>query len=58
MQGKISASAGAVKVEPFERSGVTMYRVYLAGLSDEAEARAVRDKVAAAGFSDARVVRP
>jgi rare lipoprotein A len=52
------ASAGAVKVEPFEHSGVTMYRVYLAGLSDEAEARAVRDKVAAAGFADARVVRP
>ncbi len=52
------ASAGAVKVEPFERSGVTMYRVYLAGLSDEAEARAVRDKVAAIGFADARVVRP
>ena len=47
-----------MKVEPFEHSGVTMYRVYLAGLSDEAEARAVRDKVAAAGFSDARVVRP
>jgi rare lipoprotein A len=52
------ASAGAVKVEPFEHSGVTMYRVYLAGLSDEAEARAVRDKVAAIGFADARVVRP
>ena len=52
------ASAGAVKVEPFERGGVTMYRVYLAGLSDEVEARAVRDKVAAIGFADARVVRP
>ena len=52
------ASAGTVKVEPFERSGVTMYRVYLAGVSDEAEARAVRDKVAAIGFADARVVRP
>ena len=50
------ASAGAVKVEPFEHSGVTMYRVYLAGLSDEVEARAVRDKVAAIGFADARVV--
>ncbi|HLZ76262.1 septal ring lytic transglycosylase RlpA family protein [Phenylobacterium sp.] len=52
------ASAGTVKVEPFERSGVTMYRVYLAGVSDEAEAHEVRDKVAAIGFADARVVRP
>jgi rare lipoprotein A len=52
------ASTGTVKVEPFERSGVTLYRVYLAGLSDEAEAHAVRDKVAAIGFTDARVVRP
>ena len=52
------AAAGAVKVEPFERGGVTMYRVYLAGLSDEVEAREVRDKVAAIGFADARVVRP
>jgi rare lipoprotein A len=51
------ASAGTVKVEPFERSGVTMYRVYLAGVSDEAEAHEVRDKVAAIGFSDARVVK-
>ena len=51
------ASAGTVKVEPFERSGVTMYRVYLAGVSDEAEAQAVRDKVAAIGFTDARVVK-
>jgi rare lipoprotein A len=51
------ASAGTVKVEPFERSGVTMYRVYLAGVSDEAEAHEVRDKVAAIGFSDARVIK-
>ncbi|MGZ6040375.1 MAG: septal ring lytic transglycosylase RlpA family protein [Phenylobacterium sp.] len=52
------ASAGTVKVEPFERSGVTMYRVYLAGVSDETEAHEVRDRVAAIGFADARVVRP
>ncbi len=52
------ASTGAATVEPFDRGGVTFYRVYLPGPADEADAYAVRDKVAASGFADARVVRP
>jgi rare lipoprotein A len=52
------AAAGTATVEPFERSGVTFYRVYLPGAATEAEAYAVRDRVAAIGFADARVVRP
>mgnify|MGYP001605962198 CR=1 FL=1 len=52
------ASAGPATIEPFEQSGVTFYRVYVPGPSDEAQAYAVRDKVAAIGFADARVLRP
>jgi rare lipoprotein A len=52
------AEAGTATVEPFERSGVTFYRVYVPGPADEAQAFAVRDKVAAIGFADARVVKP
>ena len=52
------SSAGAATVEPFDRGGVTFYRVYLPGPADEADAYLVRDKVAAGGFADARVVRP
>ena len=52
------SSQGAATVEPFDRGGTTLYRVLLPGPSDEAEAYALRDKVAQSGFSDARVVRP
>jgi rare lipoprotein A len=52
------AAAGTATVEPFERSGVTFYRVYVPGPADETQAYAVRDKVAAIGFADARVVKP
>ena len=41
-----------------QRDGVTLYRVILAGPADEAEAFALRDRVAQIGFADARVVRP
>lgn len=50
------ASAGGAVVEPFERNGTTYYRVFVPGAPDEVEAYAIRDKVAAAGFVDARVV--
>jgi rare lipoprotein A len=50
--------AGVATVEPIQRNGVTLYRVILPGPADEAQAYAIRDKAAAAGFSDARVVRP
>jgi len=52
------SSNGAANIEPFDHGGVTYYRVYLPGPSDEAEAYAVRDRVAASGFADARVVGP
>jgi len=52
------SSAGAATIEPIERNGSTLYRVTLPGPADEAEAYAFRDRVAAAGFSDARVLRP
>ena len=52
------AQAGAAVIEPIERNGTTLYRVVLAGPSDEAEAFALRDRVAGIGFADARVVRP
>ena len=46
-------------VEPFQRAdGVTLYRVMVQGTPDEAEAWALRDRVAASGFAEARVVRP
>lgn len=52
------SAQGAATIEPFDRGGTTLYRVLLPGPTDEAEAYALRDKVAGVGFSDARVVRP
>lgn len=52
------SAEGVATVEPFERGGTTLYRVLLPGPSDEAEAYALRDRVAQSGFGDARVVRP
>jgi rare lipoprotein A len=52
------SAEGVATVEPFQRSGETLYRVLLPGPSDEAEAYALRDKLARIGFTDARVVRP
>ncbi|HEX3365478.1 septal ring lytic transglycosylase RlpA family protein [Phenylobacterium sp.] len=52
------AAAGTATIEPFERGGQTLYRVTLPGPADEAEAYALRDKVAGIGFADARVLRP
>jgi len=52
------SSAGAAVIEPVQRGGVTLYRVMLPGPADEAEAYALRDKVASYGFRDARVMQP
>jgi rare lipoprotein A len=52
------AATGAATIEPMERGGTTLYRVVLPGPADEAEAFALRDKVAQIGFADARVLRP
>jgi rare lipoprotein A len=52
------AAAGTATIEPMEKGGTTLYRVILPGPADEAEAFAMRDKVAGIGFADARVLRP
>lgn len=45
-------------VEPVSRNGATLYRVMLDGLADQNEAEALRERIADAGFGDARVIRP
>ena len=52
------AGAGTATIEPIQRGGTTVYRVVLPGPEDEAEAFALRDRVAEIGFADARVLRP
>ena len=52
------AATGNAVIEPVQRGGVTLYRVTLPGPTDEAEAYALRDKVASIGFADARVMQP
>ena len=52
------ASAGQAQIEPVQHNGATLYRVMLPGPTDEAEAFALRDRVAQLGFADARVIRP
>jgi rare lipoprotein A len=52
------AGVGQAVIEPMQRGGTTVYRVMLDGPTDELEAFGLREKVAAAGFEDAIVVRP
>ena len=52
------SGAGAATVEPMQRGDTSIYRVVLPGPEDEAEAFALRDRVAEIGFADAQVVRP
>lgn len=52
------SSAGSAEIEPFERGGAMLYRVVLPSGADEAEAFALRDRVASLGYADARVLRP
>lgn len=52
------ASTGPAAIEPLQRDGVTLYRVMVPGGADEVEAEALRARVIASGFADARVVRP
>ena len=49
--------AGTASIEPLQRDGSVLYRVMLPAPADEAAAYALRDRVAAIGFTDARVVR-
>ena len=52
------SQAGAAIIEPIDRNGITLYRVTLGASADEGQAFALRDQVAALGYSDARVLRP
>ena len=52
------AGAGSAVIEPVNRDGVMLYRVMLQASADETQAWDLRDRVAAYGFSDARVIRP
>lgn len=52
------AGVGRATVEPVERGGVTLYRVVLQGPQDELQAYNLRQRVADAGFGDARVTGP
>jgi rare lipoprotein A len=52
------AGAGPTRVESVQRDTGTIYRVILQASNDEGEAWALRDRVAAYGYADARVLRP
>jgi len=52
------AGVGRATIEPVERGGVTLYRVVLQGPQDELQAYNLRQRVADAGFGDARVTGP
>lgn len=49
--------AGPASIETVQREGYLLYRVVLPAPADETAAYALRDRVAAYGFRDARVVR-
>lgn len=51
------ATAGQASIRPMERNGGVLYRVVIGGWSSQAQAAAALDRVAAAGFADARVIQ-
>jgi rare lipoprotein A len=52
------SSASTAVIETVDRNGVTLYRVLVGNAPDEAQAWALRDRVAALGFRDASILRP
>lgn len=52
------SSASSAVIEPVDRNGATLYRVVVGAAPDEAQAWALRDRVAALGFRDASILRP
>ena len=52
------STEGAAVIEPIQKDGATYYRVFVPGAADEAKAHEIRERIAAAGFSDAKVVKP
>ncbi len=55
---RAASSLGQAVVESTERDGIPLYRVILGPADDEPAAWALRDRAAAQGFADARVLRP
>lgn len=51
-------TAGSAMIEPMERASGTLYRVTVSAGANEGEAWSLRDRVAALGYSDAKVLRP
>jgi len=52
------AGVGQAVIEPMQKGQGVIYRVMLVGPTDELQAFGLRERVAAAGFADALVVRP
>jgi len=52
------AGVGQAVIEPMQKGQAVIYRVMLVGPTDELQAFGLRERVAAAGFADALVVRP
>jgi rare lipoprotein A len=55
---RAASALGEAVVESTERDGIPLYRVMLGPADDEPAAWALRDRAAAQGFADARVLRP
>jgi rare lipoprotein A len=51
-------AVGPCAIEPVERGGAVLYRVVLGGFEDADAAAAAQSRVSAAGFADARVLKP
>jgi rare lipoprotein A len=51
-------AVGPCAIEPVERGGAVLYRVVLGGFGDADAADAARLRISAAGFADARVLKP
>jgi len=51
------SGTGPASIERVERDGLTLFRVVMPAPADEAAAYDLRDRVAAVGYADARVVR-
>ena len=52
------SGAGQAEIRPVDNNGVTFWRVVVSPISDASQAAAVRDRVVASGFADARVAGP
>lgn len=57
LSGPLSSS-GQVRVVPVQRAGLTLYRVVVTAIANEAQALAVRQQLSIFGLLDARVIYP